>query len=185
MASERVIVGTSSSGIGQLAYYQKTGFRLSWIERDFFNTPAATAEVLSRTASRCATWFGWTSNSTGGPDERRRQHRTVRPRGRDPRRCRGRSARAEATEAEVVRAPGVAVAAFPREPERSFYNNALLDGDLDASERADAIDAMEATYAEASITGYAAWVHEDDIAMRAELDKAGATPSPRRPVRWA
>ena len=34
----RVIVGTSSSGIGQLAFYQKTGFRLSWIERDFFNT---------------------------------------------------------------------------------------------------------------------------------------------------
>lgn len=34
----RVIVGTSSSGIGQLAFYQKAGFRLSWIERDFFNT---------------------------------------------------------------------------------------------------------------------------------------------------
>ena len=32
----RVVVGTSSSGIGQLAYYQKAGFRLSWIERDFF-----------------------------------------------------------------------------------------------------------------------------------------------------
>lgn len=34
-----VVVGTSSSGIGQLAYYQKAGFRLSRIERDFF-TPA-------------------------------------------------------------------------------------------------------------------------------------------------
>jgi ribosomal protein S18 acetylase RimI-like enzyme len=32
----RVVVGTSSSGIGQLAYYQKAGFRLAWIERDFF-----------------------------------------------------------------------------------------------------------------------------------------------------
>ena len=31
------IVGTSSSGIGQLAYYQKAGFRLQVIERDFFN----------------------------------------------------------------------------------------------------------------------------------------------------
>jgi len=32
----RVIVGTSSAGIGQLAYYQKAGFRLLKIERDFF-----------------------------------------------------------------------------------------------------------------------------------------------------
>jgi ribosomal protein S18 acetylase RimI-like enzyme len=35
----RVVVGTSSAGIAQLAYYQKVGFRLSRIERDFF-TPA-------------------------------------------------------------------------------------------------------------------------------------------------
>jgi ribosomal protein S18 acetylase RimI-like enzyme len=34
---KRVIVGTSSSGIGQLAYYQKAGFRLWKIERDFFS----------------------------------------------------------------------------------------------------------------------------------------------------
>jgi ribosomal protein S18 acetylase RimI-like enzyme len=33
----RVVVGTSSSGIGQLAYYQKAGFRLWKIERDFFS----------------------------------------------------------------------------------------------------------------------------------------------------
>jgi ribosomal protein S18 acetylase RimI-like enzyme len=32
----RVVVGTSSSGIGQLAYYQKAGFRLARIERDYF-----------------------------------------------------------------------------------------------------------------------------------------------------
>lgn len=32
----RVIVGTSTSGIGQLAYYQKAGFRLRRVERDFF-----------------------------------------------------------------------------------------------------------------------------------------------------
>ena len=32
----RVIVGTSTSGIGQLAYYQKAGFRLRTVERDFF-----------------------------------------------------------------------------------------------------------------------------------------------------
>ena len=33
----RVVVGTSSSGIGQLAYYQKAGFRFLRIERDFFH----------------------------------------------------------------------------------------------------------------------------------------------------
>ena len=32
-----VTVGTSSSGIGQLAFYQKTGFRFWKIERDFFS----------------------------------------------------------------------------------------------------------------------------------------------------
>lgn len=32
----RVVVGTSSAGTGQLAYYQKAGFRLWRIERDFF-----------------------------------------------------------------------------------------------------------------------------------------------------
>jgi ribosomal protein S18 acetylase RimI-like enzyme len=34
---KRVVVGTSSSGIGQLAFYQKAGFRLARIERDFFS----------------------------------------------------------------------------------------------------------------------------------------------------
>jgi ribosomal protein S18 acetylase RimI-like enzyme len=33
----RVIVGTGNAGIGQLAYYQKAGFRLERIERDFFS----------------------------------------------------------------------------------------------------------------------------------------------------
>jgi len=33
----RVTVGTGNSGIGQLAFYQKAGFRLSHIERDFFS----------------------------------------------------------------------------------------------------------------------------------------------------
>lgn len=35
----RVVVGTGNSGIGQLAFYQKAGFRLWRIERDVF-TPA-------------------------------------------------------------------------------------------------------------------------------------------------
>jgi ribosomal protein S18 acetylase RimI-like enzyme len=42
----RVVVGTSSSGIGQLAYYQKAGFRLSWIERDFFGPDRGYPEGL-------------------------------------------------------------------------------------------------------------------------------------------
>jgi ribosomal protein S18 acetylase RimI-like enzyme len=33
----KVIVGTANAGIGQLAYYQKAGFRLSHVERDFFS----------------------------------------------------------------------------------------------------------------------------------------------------
>jgi ribosomal protein S18 acetylase RimI-like enzyme len=33
---QRVIVGTANAAIGQLAYYQKAGFRLLGIERDFF-----------------------------------------------------------------------------------------------------------------------------------------------------
>jgi ribosomal protein S18 acetylase RimI-like enzyme len=33
----RVVVGTANAGIGQLAYYQKAGFRLLRIERDFFS----------------------------------------------------------------------------------------------------------------------------------------------------
>jgi ribosomal protein S18 acetylase RimI-like enzyme len=33
----RVVVGTGNSGIGVLAYYQKAGFRLWKIERDFYS----------------------------------------------------------------------------------------------------------------------------------------------------
>jgi GNAT superfamily N-acetyltransferase len=33
----RAIVGTSNAGVRQLAFYQRLGFRLSHIERDFFN----------------------------------------------------------------------------------------------------------------------------------------------------
>jgi ribosomal protein S18 acetylase RimI-like enzyme len=34
---ERVTVGTASSGVRQLAFYQRCGFRLSHIERDYFS----------------------------------------------------------------------------------------------------------------------------------------------------
>jgi ribosomal protein S18 acetylase RimI-like enzyme len=45
---QRVKVGTGNAGISQLAFYQKAGFRLSHIERDFFSVargyPANLAE---------------------------------------------------------------------------------------------------------------------------------------------
>jgi ribosomal protein S18 acetylase RimI-like enzyme len=75
--------------------------------------------------------------------------------------------------AAVARLDGVAVGVFPAEPERSVYNNAVLDRDLDAAGQAAAIDAMEATYDAAGVERYAAWVHESDEPTRAELTRRG------------
>jgi ribosomal protein S18 acetylase RimI-like enzyme len=44
--SRQVIVGTANAAIGQLAYYQKAGFRLLRIERDFFTPARGYAEVM-------------------------------------------------------------------------------------------------------------------------------------------
>ena len=77
--------------------------------------------------------------------------------------------------AAVKRLPGVAAAVFPHEPERAVYNNAVLERDLGPGERSDALDAMEAVYAAAGITRFAAWVHETDPAMRAGLEQRGYT----------
>jgi GNAT superfamily N-acetyltransferase len=71
--------------------------------------------------------------------------------------------------ATLERLRGVSAAVFPREPERSVYNNALLDRDLGRGERARAVDAMERTYRAAGVDRFAAWVHESDEGMRAEL----------------
>jgi GNAT superfamily N-acetyltransferase len=76
-------------------------------------------------------------------------------------------------EAAVHRLPGVTAAVFPCGPERAVYNNAILDGALAAAERAAALDAMHGAYADAGIGEYAAWVHESDRAMRAELERRG------------
>jgi ribosomal protein S18 acetylase RimI-like enzyme len=75
--------------------------------------------------------------------------------------------------AAVHRLPGVATAVFPAEPERAVYNNALLECDMGPGERSDALDAMETVYAAAGIARFAAWVHESDQAMRAELEQRG------------
>jgi GNAT superfamily N-acetyltransferase len=71
-------------------------------------------------------------------------------------------------DAHVIRAPGVAAAVFPHEPERTVYNNALL-------EQASAIEAMEAAYAAAGVERFAAWVHESDAMLREQLEARGYT----------
>jgi len=77
--------------------------------------------------------------------------------------------------AAVRRLSGVSAAVFPAGPERGVYNNALLDRDLGATARTLAVDAMEAAYKSAGIERFAAWVHESDDAMRAELAARGYT----------
>lgn len=77
--------------------------------------------------------------------------------------------------AAVVRLEGVTAAVFPHEPERSVYNNALLDRDLAPGDRTTALEAMIAAYRSASVDRYAAWVHESDAGMRAELSARGFT----------
>ena len=55
----RVVVGTSNAGIGQIAFYQKAGFRLWRIERDYF-TPEKGYDPDEREnglAHRDMVWF--------------------------------------------------------------------------------------------------------------------------------
>src|SRR6478672_5859606 len=78
-----------------------------------------------------------------------------------------------AVAASLQRLDGVAAAVFPTGPERAIYNNALLERDLGAAERAGAVDAMAAAYRAAGVERYAAWVHESDEGMRAELSGRG------------
>jgi ribosomal protein S18 acetylase RimI-like enzyme len=75
--------------------------------------------------------------------------------------------------ASVVEDAGAAICLFPAEPERGIYNNALLDRGLDAEETALAVDAVEAAYREASIGRFAAWAHESEQALIAELTRRG------------
>jgi ribosomal protein S18 acetylase RimI-like enzyme len=75
--------------------------------------------------------------------------------------------------AVLQRLPGVAAAVFPAEPERSVYNNALFARGLPAADRAAAFDAMTGVYQAAGVERFAAWVHERDHAMRAELEQRG------------
>jgi ribosomal protein S18 acetylase RimI-like enzyme len=76
-----------------------------------------------------------------------------------------------ARDAAVTRHPGVATAVFPAGPERAVFNNALLGRDLDAAGRTTAIRTMEAAYA--GVPRFAAWVHETDDPLRADLSARG------------
>lgn len=78
-----------------------------------------------------------------------------------------------AKDAAVRHRPGVAAAVFPHEPERTFFNNALLECRLSARERQDALEAMEAAYATAGVDRFAAWVHESDQPMQHDLEQRG------------
>ena len=72
--------------------------------------------------------------------------------------------------AQVLRVPGAHVAIFTEEPESLVYNNALLDVGLDLEARESAIAALEEEYVESGVDRYAAWVHEGDTEMRADLE---------------
>jgi GNAT superfamily N-acetyltransferase len=82
--------------------------------------------------------------------------------------CWAENARGSA-EARLVRHPGVAVAVFPSEPEREFFNNAVLAAGLPAAAAAEAIGIMRDEYAAAGISEYAAWVLPGEDAMADEL----------------
>jgi GNAT superfamily N-acetyltransferase len=73
--------------------------------------------------------------------------------------------------AAVRRGPGFAAAIFPNEPESNVYNNAILERDLAADARADAVAAMESAYEARGVTRFAAWVHETDEPLRADLER--------------
>jgi hypothetical protein len=79
-----------------------------------------------------------------------------------------------ATRASVKRQPGVTAAIFPCEPERSVYNNAVLDRDLDSQGRADAFAATRAAYA-AAVDRFAAWAYEAGSSMQCDLKRPGYT----------
>ena len=100
------------------------------------------------------------SSSTTDRDLYAREPRRSWPRGRRTPEDR------PAPRSSVSRRPA---AVFPNGPERGVFNNVLLDRDLPPSRRAAAVDSMHELYTSAGVDHYAAWVHESDEGMRAEL----------------
>lgn len=75
--------------------------------------------------------------------------------------------------AAVTRFRGASAAVFPTDPERSLYNNAVLDRGLAPAEGRQALAAVEASYTDADVARFAVWVHESDEAMHADLEQRG------------
>ena len=71
----------------------------------------------------------------------------------------------------LLRRAGAAAAIFPSEPERSVYNNALLDRRL--AEPQTTVAALEREYAAAGVERFAVWAHEDDPGASAALKCRG------------
>lgn len=78
-----------------------------------------------------------------------------------------------ASGASVQRVPGAAAAVFPSGPERAFFNNALVERDLEADARSRTLDAIAEAYAAAGVTAHAVWVHERDAGMRRDVERRG------------
>ena len=78
-----------------------------------------------------------------------------------------------ASGAWVEHSHGVAVAVFPEGPERSVYNNALVERGLEEDERVDAVNLAEMVYATAGIERFAVWAHESEEALRRLLLSRG------------
>lgn len=63
---KRAIVGTANAGVGQLAYYQKAGFRLLRIERDFFSPARGYPETMTDNGIRLRDMV-WMDQPLGEP----------------------------------------------------------------------------------------------------------------------
>ena len=135
-----LVVATAAADIGNLRFYQRSGFRLRSIERDAFTPadglPATRALTGSTARPRLA------RSMQSGPMTPVDRHPPVPPGAGDGALPRGTTTPAERRVRRFAR-PGVAAAIFPKEPERSVYNNAMLERDLPAPERTAAIAAME------------------------------------------
>jgi ribosomal protein S18 acetylase RimI-like enzyme len=71
--------------------------------------------------------------------------------------------------AELVRADAFAAGVFPNGPERDVFNNVLIRRGLGRVERGQAIDDLRSVYSKAGIDRFAAWAHDSDSQLRAEL----------------
>jgi ribosomal protein S18 acetylase RimI-like enzyme len=178
-----LVVATAAADTGNLRFYQRLGFRMRAVERDAF-TAATGYEPGLRVDGielRDRVWLDLHVDRQNGTMPTARSLMT--PFTDDDLYARGAATLLASWQqiargssgAALLRLGGVATAVFPEEPERGVYNNALLDRDLGATERARAVDAMQAAYSAAGIERYAAWVHESDEGMRGELSARGFT----------